>query len=104
MRLTILPKLRSHLLIIISSTCCAMLPVAASPLQTAAQTKGQPPIIDRELFFGDPEISGASLSPDGKFIAFIKLFRGTRNIWVGRDVYRSGRSRLFITPLGAECV
>ena len=43
---------------------------------------GQPPIIDRELFFGDPEISGAQISPDGKFIAFIKPFKGTRNVWV----------------------
>jgi dipeptidyl aminopeptidase/acylaminoacyl peptidase len=43
-----------------------------------------PPIIDRELFFGDPEIVGAQISPDGKFIAFIKPFKGTRNIWVKR--------------------
>jgi dipeptidyl aminopeptidase/acylaminoacyl peptidase len=41
-----------------------------------------PPIIDRELFFGDPEIAGAQISPDGAFIAFIKPFKGARNIWV----------------------
>ena len=41
-----------------------------------------PPIIDRELFFGDPEIAGAQISPDGAYIAFIKPFKGTRNIWV----------------------
>ena len=41
-----------------------------------------PPIIDRELFFGDPEIAGAQVSPDGAFIAFVKPFKGTRNIWV----------------------
>ena len=41
-----------------------------------------PPLIDRELFFGDPEISGAQISPDGAFIAFIKPFKGMRNIWV----------------------
>jgi dipeptidyl aminopeptidase/acylaminoacyl peptidase len=41
-----------------------------------------PPLIDRELIFGDPEISGAQISPDGKFIAFIKPLDGTRNIWV----------------------
>ena len=34
--------------------------------------------------FGDPEISGAQLSPDGKFIAFVKPLKGTRNIWVKR--------------------
>ena len=41
-----------------------------------------PPIIDRELFFGDPEIAGAQISPDGAFIAFIKPLKGTRNVWV----------------------
>src|SRR5689334_15291264 len=41
-----------------------------------------PPVIDRELLFGDPEIAGAQISPDGAFIAFIKPFKGTRNIWV----------------------
>src|ERR1043166_8624846 len=40
-----------------------------------------PPIIDREIFFGDPEIAGAQISPDGAFIAFVKPFKGTRNIW-----------------------
>ena len=36
------------------------------------------------MFFGDPEISGAQISPDGKFIAFVKPFKGTRNVWVKR--------------------
>jgi len=44
----------------------------------------QPPLIDRELFFGDPEISGAQISPDGKFIGFLKPFHDTRNVWVKR--------------------
>ena len=42
----------------------------------------QPPIIDRELFFDAPEIAGGQLSPDGKFISFIKPYKGTQNIWV----------------------
>jgi dipeptidyl aminopeptidase/acylaminoacyl peptidase len=41
-----------------------------------------PPLIDREIFFGDPEISGAKISPDGKFITFIKPFQNVRNIWI----------------------
>src|SRR5687768_10068380 len=41
-----------------------------------------PPLIDRELFFGDPEIAGAQISPDGAFIAFIKPLNGVRNVWV----------------------
>jgi dipeptidyl aminopeptidase/acylaminoacyl peptidase len=51
-------------------------------LAAKAQQAQVPPIIDRELFFGDPEIAGAQLSPDGKYIAFIKPLKGTRNIWV----------------------
>lgn len=49
--------------------------------QPAAST-GLPPLIDRELFFGDPEISGAQLSPDGRWLTFIKPLNGTRNVWV----------------------
>lgn len=42
------------------------------------------PIIDRELFFGNPEISGGQLSPDGQWISFLKEFDGIMNIWVKR--------------------
>src|SRR5215208_2204808 len=54
-----------------------LLVAAAAPVWAQS-----PPLIDRELFFGDPEIAGAQISPDGAFIAFIKPFKGTRNIWV----------------------
>jgi Tol biopolymer transport system component len=52
--------------------------------QTFAQNDKLPPLIDRELLFGNPEISGAQISPDGKFIAFVKPYKDTRNIWVRR--------------------
>ncbi|MBK5298528.1 MAG: prolyl oligopeptidase family serine peptidase [Vicinamibacteria bacterium] len=58
----------------------ALLGLLVSPLAGQAQT--QAPLLDRELFFGDPEISGAQLSPDGQYISFIKPFKGTRNVWV----------------------
>lgn len=48
--------------------------------QTAQQ--GVPPLLDRALFFGDPEISSSQLSPDGQYLSFVKPFNGTRNIWV----------------------
>jgi len=48
-------------------------------MKTQAQT---PPLIDRELFFGNPEIAGAQISPDGKYIAFIKPYKDVRNVWV----------------------
>ena len=34
------------------------------------------PLVDREVFFGNPEISGAQISPDGEQIAFIKPLNG----------------------------
>ena len=41
-----------------------------------------PPVIDREVFFGDPEIAGAQISPDGRFITFRRPYNGVINIWV----------------------
>lgn len=63
---------------------CVALSLMTLALPIMAQSSGAPPLIDRELFFGDPEISGAQISPDGKFIAFVKPFKGTRNVWVKR--------------------
>ena len=40
------------------------------------------PIIDREIFFGNPEIAGAQLSPDGQYMSFIKPYEEVRNIWI----------------------
>ncbi len=40
------------------------------------------PLLDRELFFGNPQISGGQLSPDGKFISFMKPYQGIMNVWV----------------------
>ena len=51
-------------------------------LLTGLAAAQQPALIDREAFFGNPEYAGAQISPDGKFISFIKPFNGTMNIWV----------------------
>jgi dipeptidyl aminopeptidase/acylaminoacyl peptidase len=51
---------------------------------TATTSSSQPPLLDRELFFGDPEIVGAEISPDGRYIAFLKPLDGVRNVWVKR--------------------
>ncbi|MEM1116580.1 MAG: prolyl oligopeptidase family serine peptidase, partial [Bacteroidota bacterium] len=41
-----------------------------------------PPLLDREVFFGNPEISGAQLSPDGAYLTFLRDYEGVRNVWV----------------------
>ena len=58
---------------------------------------GLPPIIDRELLFGDPEISGAQLSPDGQYIAFLKPWKETRNIWLKKTSEPFSSARLMTT-------
>src|SRR4051795_401455 len=61
------------------AVCGGLLALAA-----VAAWAAPPPLIDRQLLFGDPEIAGAQISPDGKFIAFVKPLDGTRNVWVKR--------------------
>ncbi len=56
--------------------------ITVAACQTPAPKIEQPPIIDRELLFDAPEIAGGQISPDGKFISFIKPYKGTQNIWV----------------------
>jgi len=57
---------------------------AASPLAAIAEVAhaDQPPLIDRNLFYGEVTIAGAQISPDGRYLSFLKPFKGTRNIWV----------------------
>ena len=75
-------RIRSRFLAIFLTLFCLTIVFGSSAISTLAQQGALPPLIDRELFFGDPEIAGAQISPDGKFIAFIKPYKGTRNIWV----------------------
>lgn len=62
---------------------CALSSIFLLSANAMAQN-GLPPLIDRELLFGNPEIAGAQISPDGRFIAFRKPHKGTLNIWVKR--------------------
>lgn len=65
-----------------------------------AQSKsatGLPALIDRDVIFGDPEIAAAELSPDGKFIAFLKPWHETRNVWVKGVDEPFGAARLLTT-------
>ena len=69
------------------------LPLAAEETKTPAAKSALPPLVDRNLFFGNPEIAGAQLSPDGKWIAFLKPWKETRNVWVKQvgEPYSKGR-------------
>ena len=65
----------------------------SAPIAATAQTGKVAPLIDRELFFGNPEISGAQISPDGRYVSFLKPYKDTRNIWVKRtsDPYSAAK-------------
>ena len=64
--------------------------VAAS---ASAQPATAPPLLDRELFFGNPEIAAAQISPDGQYVAFLKPWKDTRNVWVKKtsEPYEAAR-------------
>jgi dipeptidyl aminopeptidase/acylaminoacyl peptidase len=64
--------MKKHFLVLTFVTLLMSLPLNAQ----------QPPLIDRQLFFGEVEISGAQVSPNGEYISFLKPYKGTRNIWV----------------------
>ena len=68
------------------SVLCLALLIASLGAQNkdkkTSAASGLPPLIDRELIFGNPEIAAAQLSPDGKYVAFLKPWKDTRNVYV----------------------
>ena len=83
----LVPQVRTTVLGLAVVAVCATTAFTQAPAPAVAPTgaaaaASRPPVLDRELFFGDPEISGAQISPDGQYIAFIKPYKDTRNIWV----------------------
>ena len=63
-------------------TICLLAGGATAAVQQLDYLDKLPPIIDREIFFGDPEIAAGRPSPDGKYISFLKTYKGHLNIWV----------------------
>ena len=61
----------------------AGLAIAALTSALASSTLAQQPgLIDRQAFFGEVQIAGAQISPDGRYVSFLKPYKGVRNIWV----------------------
>src|SRR5262245_24220972 len=74
-------------------------PVLAQKKASAPPPDAPPPLLDRELFFGDPEIIGAQLSPDGQYIAFLKPYKGSRNIWVKKTAESFDKAKLITADM-----
>ncbi|HXB23063.1 MAG TPA: hypothetical protein VNV88_16860, partial [Candidatus Solibacter sp.] len=62
------------LLVLLVSTLVAQENRASSP--------ALPQLIDRQLLFGNPEIAAAQISPDGKYVSFLRPWKDNLNIWV----------------------
>ena len=71
---------------LLKSILCLTLLVATLAAQDKDKktpaASGLPQVIDRELIFGNPEIAAAQLSPDGKYLAFLRPWKDTRNVYV----------------------
>ena len=74
------------------------LAAATMVLMSSVAQAQQPPIIDRQLFFGEVQIASAQISPDGQWISFLKPYKGVRNIWVKKAGEPFDKAR----PLSAE--
>ncbi|MFZ2489926.1 MAG: alpha/beta fold hydrolase [Thermoanaerobaculia bacterium] len=61
---------------------CATTPPTTPAPNAVAVDAGLPPLLDRNLFFDDPQLSGAQISPDGRWISFRKPHNGVVNIFV----------------------
>src|ERR1700733_5072861 len=70
-----------------------------APLATviADEASGPPQLIDRDVIFGNPEIAAAQISPDGKYIAFLRPWKDTRNVYVKTVDEPFGAARLLTT-------
>ena len=71
-------KLRFGLICVLLLASLSFAFAAAAP----DKASGPAPLIDRDLIFGNPEIAAAQISPDGRYIAFLKPWKDTRNVYV----------------------
>lgn len=60
-----------HAALVAIAVLVAALPAVADEL---------PPLIDRDVFFGDPKVAGAQISPDGRWISFRAPHHDVMNI------------------------
>jgi dipeptidyl aminopeptidase/acylaminoacyl peptidase len=80
---------------VLNALICLTLLVSAAGAQEKAT--GLPPLIDRDLIFGNPEIAAAELSPNGQYLAFLKPWKDTRNIYVKAVAEPFSAARLLTT-------
>jgi len=70
------------LALVLAASAVSALAPGATPAAKLDYLSKLPPLIDRDLFFGDPVIAGGQISPDGAHISFLKPYKNVLNIWV----------------------
>lgn len=59
----------------VPALCSGLLALAGATVAAPDAFAALPPLIDRDLLFGDPEIEGGQISPDGRLISLLKPFK-----------------------------
>lgn len=57
---------------------------ASAQVQSVSYLDDLPPLADREIYFGNPELAYGALSPDGNYVSIVKPLDGILNVWVRR--------------------
>ncbi len=60
----------------------ALLAGVPIPVVTDAQTRTAVPLIPIEHFFDNPEVGGAQISPDGRWLSYVKPYKGKLNVYI----------------------
>lgn len=60
----------------------ALLGLLAFLVSVQAAPAALPPLLDRTVFLAEPEISGAQISPDGRFLAFLRADGPAQGLWI----------------------
>ncbi len=64
--------------------CLMVVPISAVAQEPVPTVPGKETgLIERRLFFGNPDKAGVQISPDGKRISFVAPVNGVMNVWVG---------------------
>jgi dipeptidyl aminopeptidase/acylaminoacyl peptidase len=77
----------------LATVACAAL-TASHTAEAQRRAEPRPPIIPLTHFFDNPEIAGAQISPDGRWLTYLKPYRGKLNVHVRPSASSSGERRL----------
>lgn len=67
--------------ILLGATCAVVLSACSTADMSTVKPEA-PPLLDRQLLFGNPERAMARISPDGEHLSWIAPVDGVLNVWV----------------------